>query len=737
MASPCRQRSRILARVFGATLGTVKTVAGPGLVLAVITLLLGLTLPNTLLAVEDTRTASAADRAQQIATLFPRATRVSPPQDHIQTVYQLDQEIGYVFESNDFVDLKGFSGDRINLLIGLSSEGSIADTIVLHHHEPIFLHGLGPRPLQDFIGQYRNHPLARRVVLDGAESGHDRDKQTAYFDGVTKATVSVIVVNDTILSSAKEVARRKLPDFAQRPPARAKPDLFSPLDWPSLLSSGLIKRWQLTQTAFSAALGHPLDDYQDTQLALAQNTFTLYYTYLNSPNTGRNLLGDQDFARLEQLLDDGDHAIAVMSEGFFDFMESAYRPGAIPERLGLSQHGLPITLRDLNFFHMSAPTLPPGAESLGNIRVFKIRPQAGFNPSEPMQLSLNINLRRNHLMQDHISLSDTFQLPGELFDPVATSREAPPPPLWLTVWQNRWDQVLIIGSALLLLTLGFSLQRRWLPRARHFHRLRWGFLLFTLFYLGIYAQGQLSVVNIIALLLALLKGFDITVFLLDPVIFILWSYTAASLIIWGRGVFCGWLCPFGVMQELAAALASALGIRQWQIKTGHHRRLIRLKYALLIGLVGLSLHSLSAAEKMAEVEPFKTAVTLVFMREWPFVVYALALLAIGLFIHKFYCRYLCPLGAGLAILGQLRRLTLLDRREDCGRPCQLCRHRCGINAIDRRGNIDYNECIQCLECVVILHDPKQCAPQLAAGKQRQRHTAALPLVELAESDAKH
>ena len=50
-------------------------------------------------------------------------------------------------------------------------------------------------------------------------------------------------------------------------------------------------------------------------------------------------------------------------------------------------------------------------------------------------------------------------------------------------------------------------------------------------------------------------------------------------------------------------------------------------------------------KQLAEVEPFKTSIVLKFAREWPFVVYALTLLAAGLFVERFFCRYMCPLGA--------------------------------------------------------------------------------------------
>ena len=88
---------------------------------------------------------------------------------------------------------------------------------------------------------------------------------------------------------------------------------------------------------------------------------------------------------------------------------------------------------------------------------------------------------------------------------------------------------------------------------------------------------------------------------------------------------------------------------------------------ILVALIPTAFYSLTLAESLAEVEPFKTSITLFFVRSWPFVLYAALLLGLGLFVHKFYCRYVCPLGAGLAILGRLRLFSWLTRIDACGK----------------------------------------------------------------------
>jgi len=671
---------------------------------------------------------------QRIEKIFPRVDSVSESQGEfkVRTLSSGDKVLGYVFQSMDVVEIPAYSGKPINIQVILDTAGVIQDAYVLEHHEPILLIGIPEEKIHAFSARYRGIKVNQRVVV-----GHSSDPNAVTVDAVAGATVTTMVVNEIIMRAAHTVAvsLRLVKDNAglAQKPARVREDNYQPASWAQLTGNGAIRRLHLTRGQVDDAFkGTEAENTEVAPAAERGDTFIdLYVTHLNSPVIGRNLLGENQYRTLMAELKPGEQAIAVLGSGSYSFKGSGYVRGGIFDRVQLRQFGDTISFRDLDFQRLN-DVYAEGMPEFSEMAIFTLRATQHFDPGSPWSLELLVRRQTGPVSGTFSSFELPYQMPEQYLDrplPTAEERaaiEEANRPIWATVWYQKSFQIGVIGGALLLLTVILFLQDKLARRPRFLHWLRRSYLVFTVVFIGWYALGQLSVVNVLTFVHALFQNFRWELFLTDPIIFILWVFTAGSILLWGRGVFCGWLCPFGALQELINEAARKLKIPQYELPFAVHERLWAIKYLILLLLFGISLESMSSAEFLAEVEPFKTSITLKFDRQWWFVLYAVALLVINIFTRKVYCRYVCPLGAALAIPTKLRLFDWLKRRKECGNPCQLCAKECEIQAIHPDGHINANECHYCLDCQMTYHNENKCPPLINKRKKRGKTAPATP-----------
>ena len=616
------------------------------------------------------------------------------------------------------------------MVIAIDMQAVIRNVILVEHHEPIVLIGIPEEQIVAVLDRY----IGMNVAIFAG--GQDKDHQV---DAVSGATVTVMVMDDTIIRSGIKVARAyglaglKPERKATGPIYVVNQEFDTSQDWISLISDGSVRRLKITldevNSAFEKSGNIPAAD-QPEEGPADESFIELYAGLVSVPSIGLSMLGEAEYGNLKRKLQPDQQAILLAANGRYSFKGSGYVRGGIFDRFQLIQGDISVRFHDYQHKRLRR-IAADGATEFQDVDLFRIPADLGFDPTLPWNLELLVGRATGPTSKAFQTFSLDYQLPNKYLQaaPLVVQKGANTEsagvdtPLWQKMWLSKIPHIVILSLALIMLTVIFFFQNELARHPKLTDRVRIGFLLFTLFGIGFYANAQLSVVNILTVANAVVSGFSWEYFLMEPSIFILWSSVAASLLLWGRGPFCGWLCPFGALQELLNKLAKVLKIPQKRLPWGLHERLWALKYIVFLVLFGFSLHSLEWAERLAEVEPFKTSIILKFIREWPYVLFAVALLIAGLFIERFYCRYICPLGAALAIPGHLRIFKWLKRYKECGTPCQSCYNDCMVGAIHPEGNININECLYCLHCQVMYFDSHVCPVMIQKREKRERREA--------------
>lgn len=181
--------------------------------------------------------------------------------------------------------------------------------------------------------------------------------------------------------------------------------------------------------------------------------------------------------------------------------------------------------------------------------------------------------------------------------------------------------------------------------------------------------------------------------------------------VFGRWI-CGWLCPFGLVQDLVYRIPFVRKIRYFRAD-----RILRFaKYVVLavfvillplvmVDLVGQGVPAfckyicpsgtlMGALPLMSVNSGLREAAGTLF--DWKLLI-LIATLVAALFIYRPFCKYLCPLGAVYGLMNPLSLVRLHYNKEACIH-CGRCRSACKMG-VDPTRNAAGSECIRCGDCI--------------------------------------
>ena len=189
-------------------------------------------------------------------------------------------------------------------------------------------------------------------------------------------------------------------------------------------------------------------------------------------------------------------------------------------------------------------------------------------------------------------------------------------------------------------------------------------------------------------------------------------------LVWGR-FFCGFICSFGAMQDLLNSIGKLIPFKI-KVPEKADKWLKLLKYALLafvaVGVWGFSVTGDTVWSPWTVFGVYSS------FSGWSSLKYFLTLggvflllIIIGsMFIERFFCRYLCPLGALFSLVSRFRIYSLKRKPDKCGN-CKLCTSKCSMGIpLYKYEKVRSGECINCMKCTSVCPNENIAADTLPA-----------------------
>ncbi len=648
-----------------------------------------------------------------------------------------DEVFAYIFLSTDLVDIPAYSGKPMVTLTAIDTKGFILSAEIVHHSEPILLVGIPESVLEVFMAQYIGKHVSDtfEITSGGALSqgaahvgSGDVSKQTVLtedgnvpIDMITGATVTAQVMDQTLITSSRIVAQALgilPPDDTRIVTWHAD---FQPKTWDELLAEG--------------SIGHLFVPTADLVPGVDPNEawVDIYFVDVTQPVTGINILGEHGYKWAKESAGENGKIFIIVANGKDSYKGSGFVRGGIFERFYFEQGFNKYVFRDLTYEHLYGIKIE-GAPDFKESGLFFLKEDT-FDASQSWQFTFIASHLTGETATSKLfkTYSVEYQFPSKYFDLQVIKKDRGPSMIE-KIWRMKIADVILLSIFLAFSALLFVKRKLFLTSAKRLETVHITILVLSVVIIGFYLKSPPSLTHIYPLLHSFDDGFQWELYLSDPIQFVFWIAIALSLIWFGRGWFCGWICPYGAMHELTHKIARAVLPEKYNYNFPPkvHNVLRKLRYVILFILIGVALFvSTETAERLTEVEPFKTTwLVNIFSREWYFILYWFALFGAGIFIFRFFCRYICPLGA-LFSIASFFQLDRIKRYEFCG-SCNVCEIKCDSQSINRDGEVNRYECYSCFECEQSYYDDKVCPPlvYLKKGKLDRISESDLKLIQV-------
>ncbi|KNZ69551.1 4Fe-4S ferredoxin [Thermincola ferriacetica] len=180
--------------------------------------------------------------------------------------------------------------------------------------------------------------------------------------------------------------------------------------------------------------------------------------------------------------------------------------------------------------------------------------------------------------------------------------------------------------------------------------------------------------------------------------------------IFRRG-FCSWICPIGTLSEYLGKLGQKVMGRNLMMPKWLDILLLVLKYVTLLVILKLLLFLPTTEAEIFMQTPFYK-ISDIKMLEFYLniglvgILVIIILMSLSFLFKTFWCRYLCPYGALLGIIGIFSPVVLKKNNNSCIK-CNKCNQVCPnkVNIKEKNQIVISTECIGCTSCVSTCPQP--------------------------------